>query len=237
MNSHHRKGSASTFIEKFILGSPLMGILQLTAGDALLIVDVQNDFLPGGALAVPSGEEVIPILNRYITCFARRALPVFATRDWHPPNHCSFKSEGGIWPPHCIVESRGAAFASHLKLPDNAMIISKARSRARDAYSGFDNTNLAGKLRLRSIRRLFVGGLATETSVQNTVLDALALGFRVVLLNDAIRATGVKPDDGKLAIKEMLRQGASVIELTDIEDNLLRPIRSYDQLQRTASWH
>jgi nicotinamidase/pyrazinamidase len=213
--------------------SLMMATLQLTAGDALLIVDVQNDFLTGGAVAVPFGDEIIPILNRYITCFTRLSLPVITTRDWHPPNHCSFKTQGGTWSPHCIVETHGAEFPARLKLPDYAMIISKARTLRRDAYSGFDNTNLAGKLRLRGIRRLFVGGRATELCVQNTVIDALALGFRVILLNDAIRAINTKPDDGKFAIKEMLRQGAAVIELPDIEDKLSQFGRFTDRTHRT----
>ena len=91
--------------------------IRLQTGDALIAVDVQNDFLPGGSLAVPQGDAVVPALNRYLAAFAARALPVFATRDWHPPNHCSFRAQGGIWPPHCVAATRGAEFAPGLALP------------------------------------------------------------------------------------------------------------------------
>jgi nicotinamidase/pyrazinamidase len=192
--------------------------MQLTAQDALLIVDVQNDFLSHGALAVAGGDEIIPVLNGYIALFVRLGLPVIATRDWHSEHHCSFKQQGGIWPPHCIAGSMGAQFPAQLKLPAASLIVSKARSDRRDAYSGFDRTNLASQLRLRGVKRLLVGGLATDYCVFNTVKDALAHGFEVLLLTDAIRAVEVKPGDGQRAIQEMMVLGAAPLQLAELGD-------------------
>lgn len=182
-------------------------------GDALILVDVQNDFLPGGSLAVPSGDEVVPVLNRYIALFEKCALPVFATRDWHPAEHCSFKTRGGPWPPHCIAGSPGAAFSELLRLPAGAQLISKAMTRDQDAYSGFEGTDLDSRLRELGVRRLFVGGLATDYCVLTTVKDARRLGFEVLLLEDGVRAVNVKPDDGPRAIAEMTACGARPITL------------------------
>ena len=189
----------------------------LEPGDALLIVDAQNDFLPGGALAVPGGDAVVPALNAYIALCDRRGLAIFATRDWHPENHCSFTARGGPWPPHCIAFSRGAAFASDLQLPCSAGIVSKARSPEQDAYSGFQGTDLETQLRARGVTRVLVGGLATDYCVLNTVRDALKLGFRVLLLRDAIRAVNVNPGDGERAEAEMLALGAQPVLLRDLE--------------------
>ncbi|MBI2104107.1 MAG: isochorismatase family protein, partial [Candidatus Omnitrophica bacterium] len=164
------------------------GTLQLGAGDALMVVDVQNDFLPGGSLAVPEGDAVVPVLNRYLEAFKERGLPVVASRDWHPPGHCSFKDQGGPWPAHCMMGTPGAAFAPALALPPTALIISKGSDPERDAYSGFQGTDLHERLRLLGAQRLFVGGLATDYCVRETVQDALARGYAVILLQDAIRA-------------------------------------------------
>lgn len=172
-----------------------MDAIQLSATDALLIVDVQNDFLPGGSLPVPAGDQVIAVLNRYIALFARQSLPVLATRDWHPANHCSFRAQGGIWPPHCVAGSAGAGLAGALKLPASAVIVPKAMTAERDAYSGFDGTELARRLRAGGSERLFIGGLATDYCVLHTVSDALAQGFAVMLLQDAIRAVDLHPGE------------------------------------------
>jgi nicotinamidase/pyrazinamidase len=178
------------------------------AGDALIIVDVQNDFLPGGALAVPQGDEVVSVLNRYAALFATLGLHVIATRDWHPRNHCSFREQGGPWPAHCVAGTQGAQFASGLKLPAGAHVVSKATTPEQDAYSGFAGTELEAMLRRENVHRVFVGGLATDYCVLNTVKDARVLGYEVVLLQDAIRAVDVKPGDGLRAQEEMKRLGA-----------------------------
>ncbi len=181
--------------------------------DALLIVDVQNDFLPGGSLAVPHGEEVIPPLNTYIQEFHRRHLPIVATRDWHPEKHCSFQSQGGAWPPHCVQETEGARISPELQLPKDAILIAKGAQKDKDAYSGFQDTELESFLRRWGIGRLFIGGLATDYCVLKTVLDALERRFRVCLLSDAIRAVDVRPGDGKRALDEMRKAGAHIITL------------------------
>lgn len=190
--------------------------VTVSPGDALIVVDVQNDFLPGGALAVPQGDQVIEPLNRAASLFEAKGLPVFATRDWHPENHCSFKAQGGPWPPHCVAGTRGAEFAPGLRLPASAVVISKATTPERDAYSGFQGTELAELLRRRGIRRVVVGGLATDYCVLNTVKDALTQGFQVLLLTDAIRAVDVKPGDGEAARTEMERAGAVPITVADL---------------------
>lgn len=181
---------------------------DLQGGDAMIVVDVQNDFLPGGNLAVPHGDEVVPVLNEYIGRFASKALPIFVTRDWHPADHCSFRDRGGPWPPHCIAGTKGAEFAPGLALPPHAEVISKAMQRDRDAYSGFEGTDLASRLRQSGVHRVFIGGLATDYCVFNTVKDALKEGFSTVLLLDAVRAVDIRPGDGQASIAEMLSMGA-----------------------------
>jgi nicotinamidase-related amidase len=188
----------------------------LSPGDALLIVDVQNDFLPGGALAVPRGNRVIPVLNRYLERFKSKGLPIYATRDWHPPNHCSFKGQGGRWPAHCVAESWGARFAEDLNLPPDTLIISKATTADQEAYSGFAGTDLAERLRSARVQRLFIGGLATDYCVLNTVEDALAAGSQVFLLTDAISAIDARPGDGERACEQMRLQGAIPLVLEDL---------------------
>jgi nicotinamidase/pyrazinamidase len=191
---------------------------DLQPHDALLIVDVQRDFLPGGALGVPDGDAVVPVLNRYIRLVRVNGLPVFASRDWHPPNHCSFVAQGGPWPPHCIADSAGAGFANGLKLPRSTVVIDKGTAVAPDAYSAFNETSLATQLRSRGIRRLLIGGLATDYCVLNTVRDALKEGFEVLLLKDAIRAVNLNPGDGARAEAEMQSAGAQPITCTDIAE-------------------
>lgn len=185
-----------------------MDSVQLQKGDALISVDVQNDFLDGGSLAVPHGNEVIPVMNRYIRAFEEKRLPVFATRDWHPANHCSFKAQGGPWPPHCIQGTEGAEFPPDLSLPEDAVIISSATRPDKEAYSGFEGTDLHERLQKIGVKRLFIGGIATDYCVLNTVRDALSLGYEVYLLEDAIRAVNVNPDDGEKAKEGMFGLGA-----------------------------
>lgn len=193
-----------------------MDTLKPGVGDALLVVDVQNDFLPGGSLAVPRGDEVVPLLNRCLALFSQRSLPVYASRDWHPANHCSFRAQGGPWPPHCMADTYGAEFPATLELPADAVIISKADTPEKDAYSAFGDTDLSLCLKAVDVRRLFVGGLATDYCVLNTVKDALALGYAVVLLADAVRAVEATPGDGEKAMMEMRTLGAQFALSTDL---------------------
>jgi nicotinamidase/pyrazinamidase len=185
----------------------------MQGSDALVIIDVQNDFCPGGALAVADGDQVVPVLNRYIRKFKQEKLPVFATRDWHPAKTRHFKAYGGLWPPHCIQGTKGAEFRADLALPDDVVIVSAGMASDEEGYSGFDGKNekglgLAELLHAARIERIFVGGLATDYCVKQTVLDALKQGFKVVLLEDAVRGVNLQPDDSKRAIEEMIRAGA-----------------------------
>ncbi|GAB4363507.1 MAG: nicotinamidase [Methylohalobius crimeensis] len=184
--------------------------------DALIVVDVQNDFLPGGTLAIPEGDQIIPVLNHYIDRFTAEGLPILATRDWHPSHHCSFQSRGGPWPPHCIAETHGAQFPSELCLPSETRIISKATEPEREAYSGFDGTDLDRQLQRLGMKRLFIGGLATDYCVLNTVRDARSCGYQVFLLRDAVRAINVTPGDEQKALDEMQRLETRFITLQDL---------------------
>ncbi|HLE75510.1 MAG TPA: bifunctional nicotinamidase/pyrazinamidase [Candidatus Bathyarchaeia archaeon] len=192
---------------------------KLGKNDALVIVDVQRDFCPGGALPVPAGDQVVPVLNDYIKMFKAANAGIFATRDWHPPNHMSFKVYGGPWPPHCIQNSEGAQFHPDLKLPDDTSIISKAMDPSKESYSGFDGTMLSDELKKGGVTRVFVGGLATDYCVKNTVLDAIERGFETVLLLDATRGINVKPGDVEKAIDEMVAEGAEKVTLADFPES------------------
>ena len=189
---------------------------QPQPGDVLLVTDIQNDFLPGGRLAVAGGDEVVPVLNRYIDAFVAHGLAVFATSDWHPEGHCSFYAQGGPWPVHCVVGTPGAAFATTLKLPPDTTVISKATLQDQEAYSSFHGTDLDSRLRAAGIRRLFLGGLTTDYCVLNTVRDARQLGYDVLVLADAIRAVNVLPGDGQRAEEEMASRGARFITLSGL---------------------
>lgn len=185
---------------------------RLQAGDALLIIDVQRDFLPGGSLAVPNGDEVIAPLKAWIAHFGAEGLPVFATCDWHPADHCSFRGQGGPWPAHCVAGTAGAGFADDLELPAGVVRVAKGSVRDADAYSGFSGTDLHVQLQRARAVRLFVGGLATDYCVLQSVLDARRLGYEVVLLQEAMRAVDVKPGDGERAVAAMLAAGAATPE-------------------------
>src|SRR5207249_2158513 len=167
--------------------------MSLKSGDALLIVDVQNDFCPGGALAVRDGDAVVPVLNRWVAEAETSGVPVFASRDWHPANHVSFKERGGPWPPHCVEGTRGAAFHPDLRLPRNVQIISKAMDPDADSYSAFGGTDLAGRLRRAQVKTVWIGGLAQDYCVRATALDAIREGFEVHVITDATRAVNVRP--------------------------------------------
>ena len=189
--------------------------------DALVIVDLQNDFCPGGSLAVPQGDEVVPLLNEAIRKFTAAGAPVFASRDWHPAKTKHFKEHGGLWPPHCVQGTRGAGLHSDLNLPGDAIIVSKGMDPEADAYSAFQAEDPNGMpfsaaLGERGSQRLYIGGLATDYCVKATVLDALHEGFEVVVLGDAIRAVDVKPGDGEEALAEMKARGANFAAVKDI---------------------
>jgi nicotinamidase/pyrazinamidase len=194
----------------------------MQAKDALIIVDVQNDFCPGGALAVSGGDEVIPVLNRVIARFSDAELPIFATRDWHPEKTSHFSAYGGLWPVHCVQGTRGAEFHANLELENDIIVVSKGMAPAEDSYSGFQASDpsgarLAELLRRKAVERIVVGGLATDYCVKHTVLDGLKEGFKVLLLADAIRAVNLKPHHGELAIAEMVSAGAvKIVDLTEI---------------------
>jgi nicotinamidase/pyrazinamidase len=185
-----------------------MPSLPLTAEDALLVIDVQVDFLPGGKLGVPNGHAVLAPINRLLSLFDSRGFPIYASRDWHPANHCSFAERGGPWPPHCVAGTPGAAFSEQLDLPAGAIVVSKGDTADADAYSAFNGTGLAARLRARGVRRVVVCGLATDYCVLNTVVDARENGFEVIIVPEAMRAVEVAPGDGERAIARMTALGA-----------------------------
>lgn len=190
---------------------------------ALLIVDVQNDFCPGGALAVPEGDKIIPTLNKYIKIFSQKKLPIFASRDWHSIKTKHFKDFGGVWPVHCIYNSQGAAFHPKLKLPKETIILSKGMDPEKDSYSAFQAEDKNGMvllnlLKILGVNEIYVGGLATDYCVKFSVIDALKQGFKVKLLGDAIKGVNLKPQDSENAIKKMVEKGAKKIILKDMEE-------------------
>ncbi len=183
---------------------------------ALLVVDVQNDFCPGGALGVPEGDRIIPRINRTIELFRRRGLPILATRDWHPRVTKHFKEFGGAWPPHCIQGTKGARFHPKLELPKDAVILSKGMDPEQDSYSGFQALNAQGRdlesvVRDRGVDEIFLCGLATDYCVRATALDAVRRGIRVRVLQDAVRGVDLKPGDSKAAVQEMRAAGVSFL--------------------------
>ena len=184
---------------------------------ALVVVDVQNDFCPGGALAVPAGDAIIPRVNRTAALFTRRGLPVIFTRDWHPRQTKHFKEFGGAWPPHCIQGTKGARFHSDLEIPKGAIVLSKGMDPEVDSYSGFqafteNGRDLESALHELGVDELFICGLATDYCVRATTLDGLRRGMTVRVLRDAIRGVEVKPGDSEMAVKEMRANGAHLLE-------------------------
>lgn len=183
---------------------------------ALLIVDVQKDFCPGGALPAPGGDRVVGPLNQYIDEAATRGWPVYASRDWHPPVTRHFRQYGGEWPVHCVEETEGAAFHPDLRLPASAIIVSKGQSQAKPGYSAFEGYTLDGRtfaddLRERRIDHLYVGGIATDYCVKHSVLDARRAGLEVTVLADAVAGVDVKRGDSARALEEMKEAGATIL--------------------------
>lgn len=190
-------------------------MIPLSNHMALLIIDVQNDFCPGGSLAVPDGDAVVEALNRVIPLFVGQGLPVIASRDWHPADSHHFATGGGIWPPHCVQGTEGAEFHSGLHLPQQTIIISKGMGIDDDAYSAFQGTTAEGSglgslLTQMGIKHLLVGGLATDYCVKASVLDGLKEGMQVTLLEDAIRGVEVQAGDTERALAEMTDAGAGL---------------------------
>lgn len=187
-------------------------------GSALLIVDVQNDFCPGGSLPVEQGDAVVGPLNLYVTRFRAAHAPIFASRDWHPSDTKHFRAYGGPWPPHCVRDTPGAEFHPDLRLPEEATIITKGTDPHDDGYSAFEGEDhehrpLAEALRARGVDRLHIGGLATDYCVRASALDARKHGFDVVLLLDAVRGIDSRAGDVARALDEMLRAGVSTATL------------------------
>jgi nicotinamidase/pyrazinamidase len=186
-------------------------------GDALLLVDPQIDFCPGGSLPVADGDRVMPVLNAWSAAAERAGIPIFVSRDWHPAKTTHFKEFGGVWPPHCVMGTRGAEFHPALQLPAGATVVSKGMGEREDAYSAFQardesGTLLASLLAQKNVRHLYIGGLATDYCVRSSTLDALADGFRVILVPDGMRAVNLQPTDGDKALAEMRAAGADEYE-------------------------
>jgi nicotinamidase/pyrazinamidase len=175
---------------------------------ALIIVDVQNDFCPGGALAVQEGDAVVPVLND----LAGQFDVVAATRDWHPPDHGSFAQRGGTWPVHCVQGTAGAELHPQLRPGQDALIIDKGQTCDRDGYSGFENTTLEHELRRRGVDTVHIGGLALDYCVRATALDARKAGFHVVLHRGATRAVEANEGDGERALADLREAGVSIVD-------------------------
>ncbi len=181
-------------------------------GDGLLLVDPQNDFCPGGSLAVADGDAVMPVLNAWATAAQRAGVPIFVSRDWHPPRTTHFKEYGGVWPAHCVMGTPGADFHPNLRVPPDAVIVSKGMGETEDAYSAVaarddSNTLLGALLKARNVNHLYIGGLATDYCVKSSALDGLEQGVGVTLIFDGIRAVNLEPTDGEQALAEMEARG------------------------------
>jgi nicotinamidase/pyrazinamidase len=180
--------------------------------DGLIIVDLQKDFTPGGALGVAGGDQVVREMSRLARLFAKSDADIYASRDWHPPDHSSFQAQGGPWPEHGVAGTDGAKFHPALVLPRGTTIINKGTDRDKEAYSAFAGTDLAERLRAKGTTRLFIGGVATDYCVRATVLDGLKEGFEVYFIKNASAAVNLNPSDEKNAIKDMVASGAKIID-------------------------
>jgi nicotinamidase/pyrazinamidase len=185
--------------------------IEAIPGHALLVVDMQNDFMPGGALGVDGGEEIVPLVNQLIGQFHDAGLPIVFSRDWHPEAHCSFEAQGGPWPPHCVQGSIGAEFAPAVHVPEDAIVVSKASRAEEEAYSAFQGTELAELLHRKGVSRVLIVGLATDYCVLASARDALKKGFEIIVLEEGVRAVNVRPGDGRRALQELRKSGAEIL--------------------------
>jgi len=183
---------------------------NLGRGDALLVVDVQNDFCPGGALPVPRGDQVVPVLNEWIAHFAQQNLLILFSRCWHPPDHISFVTRGGPWPVHCVRGTYGARFHRSLTIAPGTVIVSKGQQPDQEQYSGLEVAGLVEKLRHAGIKRLWMGGLALDVCVRASALQAVHSGFETHLLRDASRAVETEPGDGDRTVLELHNEGVVI---------------------------
>ncbi|MCZ6724820.1 MAG: nicotinamidase [Thaumarchaeota archaeon] len=188
-----------------------MSEISLDERSALVIVDIQLDFCAGGAIPVPNGDSVVPVLNKYLKLFLSAGALIVATRDWHPASHSSFKSNGGVWPTHCVMNTKGARFHPDLNLPRDFIVVSKGEFPDDSSYSNFERTSLLSNLRDRKTENVYIGGLATDYCVRATVIDSVKLGFTTYLLSDASRGVDVNHGDSMRAISEMVKLGATEI--------------------------
>ena len=175
---------------------------------ALIVVDVQNDFCPGGALAVPDGDAVVEPINR----MAREAPLVIATRDWHPADHGSFAERGGPWPVHCVAGTAGAELHPGIERDRVDVVLDKGQALDREGYSGFEGTELERLLREHDVDTVDITGLALDYCVKATALDARRAGLNVVVHRGATRAVEVEPGDGERAVEELRAAGVEVVE-------------------------
>jgi nicotinamidase/pyrazinamidase len=181
---------------------------SLKHGDALIVVDVQKDFCPGGALPIEDGDRIVPVINRWIAAAVAKGVSVYASRDWHPVGHISFKERGGPWPPHCIQDGDGARFHPDLALPDSTIVVTKGVRFDQDQSSAFDQTGLAAQLRRDGIRRLWVAGLAEDVCVLATVLDGCREEFEIFLIKKGTCPISV--EGGEQARRQMQAAGAHI---------------------------
>jgi nicotinamidase/pyrazinamidase len=205
--------AAYTHVEDSQMSTPP----SLQVGDALLLVDPQNDFCPGGSLPVADGDAVMPVLNTWAAAAERAGVPIFVSRDWHPIHTTHFKDYGGVWPPHCVIGTHGAEFHPDFRLPPAAVVVSKGMGEAEDAYSAFQARDsggvaLATLLHQRGVRHLYVMGLATDYCVKASALDGLTAAFQVTVVRDGVRAVNLRPQDGDQALEDMRAAGAAITE-------------------------
>lgn len=188
---------------------------------ALLVVDIQNDFCPGGALGISAGDKIIPVINKYIEIFSKNKLAIFFSRDWHPKKTVHFKKFGGTWPVHCVENTQGASFHPKLKIPKEAIILSKGIDPQEDSYSAFEARDACGQslgnlLKIFGVEEIYIAGLATDYCVKYSALDALKNGFKVKVLKDAIKGVNIKPADSQEALDEITGVGAKEIGLSEL---------------------